>query len=276
MSDSESIIIRDLNDVSELRTVEELQKRVWGVSDLEVVPALAMIPLREVGGVLIGAFAGQEMVGFVFGFPGHENGKLILHSDMLAVIPEYRSHSLGYHLKLAQRDRAMSNGIKTITWTFDPLQSLNAHLNFGKLGVISDRYCPDYYGKTSSFLHGTGTDRLWVKWHVDSEHVKQRILYGRKTETASTNDVPVNLVVDDDNTPVSVNQEGAQSMLIEIPGEINRVLKEDANLALRWREATRAAFTKALERGFMVQDFFVVERQQRKIGRYLLTTRSSD
>ena len=68
-------------------------------------------------------------------------------------------------LKQAQRERALTLGIQRITWTFDPLQSKNAHLNFAKLGTVSDRYKPDFYGpETSSLLHRNGTDRLWVTW----------------------------------------------------------------------------------------------------------------
>src|ERR1700682_2439692 len=113
-----AIIIRDITAISEMREVEALQKQVWGIDDLEVFPALALMPMIEGGAVLIGAFDGERMVGFVFGFPGHEpplarkpsaSGHLILHSDMLAVRPEYRAHGLGYKLKLAQRERALAN-----------------------------------------------------------------------------------------------------------------------------------------------------------------------
>src|SRR5712691_8462601 len=93
------IIIRDIEDISEMRAVEDLQKEIWGCADREVFPSIALIPLREVGGVLIGAFDGDEMIGFVFGFPGIEKGRAILHSDMLAVKQEYRSQGLGYRLK---------------------------------------------------------------------------------------------------------------------------------------------------------------------------------
>ena len=51
----ESLSIRGIEEISEMRTVEELQKEVWGIDDREVFPALAMMPMREVGGVLIGA-----------------------------------------------------------------------------------------------------------------------------------------------------------------------------------------------------------------------------
>ena len=125
--------------------------------------------MREVGAVLLGAFDGGRLIGFSFAFPGFENGHLILHSDMLAVKPTYRTLGLGLQLKLGQRLYALEKGIDTITWTFDPLQALNANLNFAKLGVVSERYLVNYYGETTSFLHSTGTDRLWVTWKLQKQ-----------------------------------------------------------------------------------------------------------
>jgi len=86
-----------------MREVESLQREIWGVEDREIFPAMALRPLKEVGAILIGAFDRDQMVGFVFGFPGLEKDRPILHSDMLAVKLNYRSSGLGFRLKLAQR-----------------------------------------------------------------------------------------------------------------------------------------------------------------------------
>ena len=139
VTDASAIEIREIKENSELRAVEDLQKEIWGCSDREILPRLALIPLLEIGGVLLGAFAGNDLIGFVLGFPGRENSHPILHSDMLAVKRSYRSHGLGYKLKLAQREWALAQGVDRISWTFDPLQAPNAHLNIAKLGVIADR-----------------------------------------------------------------------------------------------------------------------------------------
>jgi predicted GNAT superfamily acetyltransferase len=115
------------------------------------------------GGVLVGAFDGDRMVGFVYGFGGVEDGQFSLHSHMAAVLPEYQNRDVGLLLKQAQRERTLTLGLDRITWTFDPLQSRNAHFNFKKLGVYCDRYFVDFYGaETSSFLHSLGTDRFFV------------------------------------------------------------------------------------------------------------------
>ena len=250
-STPKTIVIRDIETLEEMHEVENLQREIWGSSDLDVLPALIFRPLKEVGAILIGAFAEGRMIGFVFGFPGILNGETIIHSDMLGVSKEYRSQNVGYLLKLAQRSAALALGVRRITWTFDPLQSRNAHLNFNKLGVVADRYLVNYYGETSSFLHRAGTDRLWVSWLLDRERVE-----------SDMPEAPALVRVGRDGEPVVANTDlQDRELLIEIPGEPNPEI---------WREPTRAAFTSALNTGYTVENFYVVERNDRKVGAYLL------
>ncbi len=269
----QSITIRDITDLAEMREVEELQKEIWGVADREVLPAMAMRPITVVGGVLIGAFDNSRMVGFVFGFPGLDENRLILHSDMLAVKAEYRAHGIGYQLKLAQRERALEKGIDMITWTFDPLQAANAHLNFSRLGVISDRYFVNFYGETTSYLHRTGTDRLWVKWFLNSERVRDRAQERLKgTSVSNERDRSSILIRVAENEEPKVLHDGptVETAIIEVPGDINAILRDDCKVAIRWREATRHAFKVALDTGYFVEEFYLVQREKRKVGRYVL------
>jgi predicted GNAT superfamily acetyltransferase len=250
-----NIRIREIDEFAEIRAVEELQKEVWGIPDLDVVPSTQLVAAKEAGGVLIGAFDGDVLVGFVYGFPSYERGQLAHHSHMLAVKPAYRNFDLGRRLKLAQRDHVMTQGIELISWTFDPLQSLNAHFNFNKLGVIADRYLPDFYGEdAASFLHQTGTDRLWVSWFVSRERVPVNF------------DVGATLVrVGADESPERGDAIGdADHIAIEIPSNIDALLNETA---LKWRAETRRAFTEALKAGYVVKSFVRSEQA----GKYLLS-----
>ena len=263
MSTPAAVVIRDIETLAEMRAVEQLQREIWGVEDLEVLPALALKPLKEVGAILIGAFDKDRMVGFVFGFPGILNGETIIHSDMLGISEAYRSHNLGYLLKRAQREAAIVLGVERITWTFDPLQSRNAHFNFSKLGVIADRYYVDYYGVTSSFLHRSGTDRLWVTWLLKSERVVSRLGGAKPRASSSEIDRLPRLVRVEENLEPAIGDGliGEPRLGIEIPGAVNAS-------AERWREVTREAFTSALNAGYIVEDFYVSD--DRRVGRYLL------
>jgi predicted GNAT superfamily acetyltransferase len=232
-SETSAIVIRQVETFAELRAVEEMQKEVWGVPDLDVVPMTHLVAAVAAGGVLLGAFDRKTLVGFVYGFVAQEDGEIAHHSHMLAVKHAYRNFNLGYKLKLAQRDAVLAQGINLITWTFDPLQSLNAHFNFGKLGVICDRYFVDFYGEdAASFLHQTGTDRFWVKWQLNSPRVVKRI-----TKADMSLEDPTDKI------------------LVEIPGDINAVQRESPETAREWRERTRRAFTDALDAGYVVVDF---------------------
>ena len=135
-----NLLIRAIDSLDEVRRVEELQKEVWGMQDRDIVPLTEMVAVRDSGGQLIGAFDGEDLVGFVYGFVAMERGRTVHHSHLLAVKPSYRGADVGYRLKLAQRERVLAQGLGHMTWTFDPLQSVNAHFNFGKLGVVSDQY----------------------------------------------------------------------------------------------------------------------------------------
>jgi predicted GNAT superfamily acetyltransferase len=266
-----TIVIRDIDGISEMRAVEDLQKEIWGVEDREIFPALALLPMKEVGAILIGAFDQYQMVGFVFGFLGLEKDQLILHSDMLAVKVAYRSSGLGYRLKLAQRERALAKSIDTITWTFDPLQAVNAHFNFEKLGVVADRYKINFYGETSSFLHRAGTDRLWVTWLLNSERVYKRLKCNSANDSAWIDRNTALVRVGENLEPViSVNRTLEPRVIVEIPGDLNRIVEQTVPLATRWRETTRGAFTEAMRAGYVVEDFCFAERSGRKIGVYLL------
>jgi predicted GNAT superfamily acetyltransferase len=270
--DNRKFYIREAETEAEFHEIEEIQKEVWGFSDLDIVPAATLIATQWAGGMALGAFEGGRMVGFAYGFPAHEQGRLSIHSHMLAVRAEYRNLQIGFLLKLAQRARALEMGVTEITWTFDPLQSLNAHLNFAKLGVISRRYIVNFYGEaTSSPLHqGFGTDRLWVNWLLDTERVKQRIEHierglkpGPGLNNLSINETPLLIRREGDrpqladmSSPLSERQ-----YLIEIPYDATALKQRDPETAVAWREATRAAFLKAIDAGFTVEDFLKLDEK---------------
>jgi predicted GNAT superfamily acetyltransferase len=193
---------------------------------------------------------------------------------MLAVKTHYRGENLGFLLKLAQRDRALAQGIKVVTWTFDPLQSLNAHLNIEKLGVVAVKYKVDFYGETSSSLHrDIGTDRLWVRWDLESDRVK-RTLEGQKRSRSNLENMTCLVACDSDGMP-KVNQSELpldQDFVIEIPGDIGALMKSQPDCAVQWRRSTREPFLKAFEAGFFVAEFQRRQGPVGPLGAFILTS----
>lgn len=250
--------IRELTSFEDLKAVEHLQRIVWGAADIDILAPLSLRAAVEAGNLLLGAFDGTQMVGFLYAFLGHLNGQFELHSDMTGIIPEYRDRGLGYQLKLKQRDWALARGIRFVTWTFDPLRSRNAYFNFNKLGAISDSYRVNFYGEDStSFLHQNSTDRLWVTWELESARVHHRLagieppmIHAPPILSVGTRQEPVQHFV-----PLDLRQ-----VALEIPLDPDVV---ELEVARQWREQTRRAFCERIAAGYVVVDA--------KRGRYLLS-----
>jgi predicted GNAT superfamily acetyltransferase len=269
-------VIRDLEALADLERVLRLEKEVWRLADADVTPLTLAVALRAAGSIWLGAFDGNELVGFALAFPSLERGRAGFHSHMLAVRASHRGRNLGYELKLAQRQRALALGIREMTWTFDPLRSRNAHLNFQRLGVISANYRIDFYGpQTSSPLHRNGTDRLWVTWHLADVRVEERLK--GKSARAEVLDTLTHLEplvrFNGDGRPADGDLSQAlarQRIAIEIPGDIDPIERQDPHRAREWRLATRRAFTEAFRAGFVAREFCRSIRGQQGPGAYLL------
>jgi len=285
---AQQITIRDLKTIDELSQLKAVEKEVWGMADDDAMPLTLAIACKAAGNIFVGAFDSSNkdtsnknedrLVGFAFGFLGREHGRTTIHSHMLAVLDAYRHLDLGSRLKQAQRDRALAMGIHEMTWTYDPLQSRNAHFNFSKLGVVSDTYKVDFYGPgTSSMLHRNGTDRLWVRWMLNSRRVRDRLAGKYTSARAETLDAMRLLAplvrFDPSGKPERADLAESlarQRVSIEIPGDILVVERADMGLAREWRDATRWAFREALKAGFFVAEFCRSVRGQQGPGAYLL------
>jgi predicted GNAT superfamily acetyltransferase len=290
------IQIRDLTAIDEFRQVVELEKTIWGYTDegdLVTVPVFIFTVHR--GATLVGAFGpstppapsagsdpsslrtgpGGRMVGFAYAVVGMKRGKAMLWSHMAGVLPEFRG-GLGFRLKLAQRDRALAQGYDLIEWTFDPLQAMNAHFNFAKLGGVVEEYAPNFYGESTSALHrGTPTDRVVLSWKIAEPHVVRRIEQSSSAIRVKSHDVagaPIaNATAMDGEwrktTKIDLTIQ-ERRLWIEIPTGFTEMQQRAPERALAWRMDVRQMFEEYLAKGYRAVDF-VLQREQ-GFGRYLL------
>lgn len=167
------VTIRKCEALEEMQACFALQKEVWKFADADLIPVRMFVVAAKIGGQVIGAFDGKELIGFALAIPGMRNGYCYLHSQMLAVRQQYRNGGLGRRMKLYQREEALARGFELMEWTFDPLEIKNAYLNIEKLGAIARRYNVNQYGITSSPLQGgLPTDRLVAEWWMKSKRVE--------------------------------------------------------------------------------------------------------
>jgi predicted GNAT superfamily acetyltransferase len=271
------MLIRPLTTIEDCHRVADLEKVVWGYTDAEdVVPPAVLIVSIKRGGILLGGFdAGGTIQGFVYSMPGIKDGRATQWSHMLGVTGAARNRGLGLALKLAQRDRALGMGIELVEWTFDPLQALNAHFNFAKLGVVVEEYEENVYGDLSSALHkGTPTDRFVAEWRLSAPHVERRIA-GPGAGLIRDSGVAAAVVVNPSRTAGEWLEPGdadlgldERRVLIEIPAGFTGMLANRPGLALEWRMATRTIFQQYFGRGYRAVDFFFSQEAGR--GQYLL------
>lgn len=275
-------MIRPLTTLDECRKVAEIEKLVWGYTDAEdVVPPPVLIVSIKRGGTLLGAFdEAGEMKGFVYAIPALKDGRQTQWSHMLGVTPDARDSGLGAALKLAQRERALQMGIELIEWTYDPLQALNAHFNFAKLGIVVEEYEENIYGDSSSPLHrGTPTDRFVAEWHLSTPHVERRIAassHFRARDSAVSAAVLVNPSRRAgqwlEPGPSALDVDAAR-LLVEIPTGFTDMQARQPDLALDWRLATRRILQTYFARGYRAVDFILAREAGR--GQYLLAQAAS-
>ncbi len=157
-----TIEFRELRTAAELAPLPALERVVWG--DVDLVALNLLVATVTEGGMAIGAFDGDRLVGSVYGFATEQ--PQVLHSHYLAVDPEYRRTGLGVALKHQQREWCLANGRTSMRWTYDPLQLGNGHLNLRSLGAVGTRYHPDFYGPMGGINGGLPSDRVVVEWDL--------------------------------------------------------------------------------------------------------------
>jgi predicted GNAT superfamily acetyltransferase len=282
------IDIRPLISAEDSTKVEDLQFLVWPGSERDVVPAHILLAIARNGGLLLGAFHEDKLVGFVCGFIGTDEessdrpalAKLKHHSHMMGVHPEYRNAGIGVNLKLAQRAFASKQGIRLITWTYDPLQSRNAYLNIHRLGAVCRKYHREAYGEMRDGLNvGYPSDRFEVEWWITSPRVETRVTGSRgKLDLANYlggGAVKIN--------PTTLRQDGKilptdeslalkdTIILIEIPSNISDIKRDDPELANNWRMHTRALFEEAFDKSYIVTDFIYLKGERIPRSYYVLS-----
>ncbi len=228
----DDVVIRELVTGDEFEEAFIVQGEVWGFSDADRVASRLFAVNRLIGGVALGAYLEDRMIGFCLAFPGKKaDGRPYLHSHMAGVVPEYQNRRIGRRLKLEQREEALRRGYGLIEWTFDPLETRNGFFNLERLGAIVRRYKPNAYGITTSRLHGSiPTDRLIAEWHLAGVRANSLIDAGK----------PV--------TKRVVRE-------IEIPAEAAKVRSSHPDRAIEIQTRVREQFLQAFDEGLTVVGF---------------------
>jgi len=267
------LTVRPLTKVAEFEKLLDIQRAVWGHDDLDVTPIHQFCVSSRLGGILVGAFVGRDLAGFVYSFPAVFGKRHIQHSHLLAVRPEFQGLGLGKRLKRAQRDEALRRGYDLITWTYDPLQTRNANLNLQALGAVARTYLPNFYGLTPALClePGIPTDRLLIEWPIKTRRVDERLngkgpsrrkparpaddleALPKALERARAGEPPF---VEPAPPKLSLRDE---AVLVEVPKDV-KALRGRPDLIAAWQTGLRRVMTRYFERGYRADHFLFGER----------------
>jgi predicted GNAT superfamily acetyltransferase len=262
-------VIQILETPQEMAQVEELQRLVWPGSDLDILPGHILLTFAHNGGLVLGAYDGERLVGLLVGFPGLyplPDGPQPKHcSHELGIHPDYQNAGIGFALKRAQWQMLRQQGLALATWTYDPLLSRNAQLNIARLGAVCNTYLPNYYGEMRDGLNtDLESDRFQVDWWLNTRRVSRKL--GQRSRPGLNLDHYVAAQAQTLYQPIrppgawlrppqhfSTPQESLA--LAEIPSDFMALKKQDSSLARDWRIFSREVFTTCFKQGYLVSDF---------------------
>lgn len=262
------MIIRPITTPEEAEQVVEVEMASWEMDPIYAVPSHILLAVAHNGGLLLGAFKEGGLVGFALGWlgtVGHESGRpaaerLKFCSHIAGVLPGYRDQGIGLQLKLGQRQWVLDQGLDLISWTFDPLESRNANLNFRRLGVICQTYRRDVYGEMPDQINqGIPSDRFLVEWWLTSQRVNERLagaaLPAKQAAVGARLLNPATLRTEDLPQPAKGPwQLDENRVLVEIPPDMQAIRRTDLELGIAWRLHTREIFEAAFSAGYQATD----------------------
>jgi predicted GNAT superfamily acetyltransferase len=233
------IQIRECTTIEEFDKCLVLQREAFALPDLEISPRRHLIVSRRAGGWTLGAFAGDEMVGFVHHMVAvRGRDEISGYSHMMAVARSFQNAGVGASLKWAQRERALAEGRTFIKWTWDPMQARNAHFNLNRLGVTVRSFGENFYGTDYITTPGgkdsevsLDSDRLFADWELDSERVGT-LAAGRAAEITET-----------------------PAATIEIPSDWIALIRRETRQARREQLRVRTQFEEAFAAGLVCKSF---------------------
>lgn len=282
------VTIHHLDTPEQMAQVEDLQRLVWPGSDAEILPAHILLTFAHNGGLVLGAYQKDQLVGLLVGFPGLyslPDGPQPKHcSHMLGVHPQHQNAGIGLALKRAQWQMLRQQGINLATWTYDPLLSRNAQLNIARLGAVCNTYLPNYYGEMRDGLNaGIDSDRFQLDWWINTRRVSRKLGHRPRpglsldhytAAEAQTLYQPIHPPAAWIQPPKSISNPQSALLLAEIPSDFIALKEQDFPLARDWRSFSREIFTTCFKQGYLVTDF-IYQPGETQRSFYVLTHQHS-
>jgi predicted GNAT superfamily acetyltransferase len=247
---------------------QELDRVGFGFRDIDVRPAWSMYTATLIGGLVIGAFEKDRLVGFVYAIPGYDGRQPFIYADGLVTLPNFRSQGIGRRLVAAFGDTARQRGYRVARWNADTLGSHALYLYLSAGARIIGLH-PEMYDQFQPYL---GSDEVFIEWDLEAGH------------TASDDDLSDHVrVVTETNpsrgglrelsswprAPDDLAVYGPPPYAVELPWDIATLRSQAPGVARAWRFGMREAIRSLLSEGLEGIHVTLDRRQRRSFVTYV-------
>jgi predicted GNAT superfamily acetyltransferase len=255
-----SVSVEPLRSKDDCVAASALLARIWGTSPQAAPLSSDLIrSLVHSGACALAARLGGRLIGVAVGVFGTPESRT-LYSLIAAVDRQHASRGVGRTLKLAQRQWALERGVNSMVWTFDPLIRRNAHFNLSRLGADVVEFLECFYPPMHDALNrGDEPDRLTVRWDLEAAQPRNG--------SCPEGDLLLDFGAYEQPRRIAVIP-GADVLLARIPRDIERLRREQPEVAASWRLAVRDVLHETRSLGYRIGGFtedghYVFERQSR-------------
>lgn len=249
----------------------------------------ALVTLAHNGGLVLGAYGDDGQLAAVsISFLGTETrdprrpamANLKMVAAYWGARPDVSWHDASFELLVRQRNFAVQQGIRLITWTLDPLDSAPVYLSVRSLGAVTNRYVVNYYGTNGA----ANKDRLIMEWWTTNRRVEERLNGSRGPLSLraylDANTPIVNPTRIENGWTVPLAPEHGVSIsgtlaLLEIPDHWPAMRAAAPDLAQEWREHLRVLAGRIFAEGYILTDFLCEPHEGRSRCFYLLSRGST-
>ncbi|MFC2138632.1 hypothetical protein ACFLTE_10685 [Bacteroidota bacterium] len=265
-----SIEYSEINTPKEFNECVILQKEIFGLSDIDVIPAMFLNMVARKNpfmGIIVGIFknigATQKMIGFSINVStGIDNS---LYGVATGMLSEYQNKMYGYYVILKVREIAIENNVKIIYVLYDPLEANLGRLYMQKFGFIGTKFIENAYQlNDDKDTTGVPNDKIFVEWDPISNITCKKI--EGKYECLSLKEAL-------DKYPVvdNIDYINDSPILVHIPENFKEIKQANPKLAKEYRNKVRPIFdTYINKKGFKLTESFTGKINRKRMTYYLL------
>ncbi|MEU0555054.1 GNAT family N-acetyltransferase [Dactylosporangium sp. NPDC006015] len=261
-ADAAGVTVREITGDDGFQAMHRLFDRIWRPDPAnQPVTAVLLRAFSKADNYVAGAYDGDELVGACvafFGPPAHAT----MHSHITGVAAGGGRRAVGFALKTHQRGWAVRRGLRTISWTYDPLVARNSYFNLAKLAATPAEYLTNFYGGMNDGLNGADdSDRLLVSWDLAAPAV-EAACGGRPATRTVEHELHRGAVVglgrsaDGRPAPGDLDKDtDGRAILVAVPPDIETLRRTDPDAAHAWRIAVRETLGTLMANGRRVTGF---------------------